>query len=249
MMVTVSQTAMVQPVMQSMVPMRSVLMVLMVSTMDRDSGVHTTRLGASLRDRATLPSPLRGLDPSGGYPSRLHSLRSFRASLGRRFAALTAACPTAAPCGQPEPGARHALRPPRDGAARHARPGPRFARPGRLRRRWASPVPASPCSALRRAPVPAQVRTLPHEPSAARFARLPSALAAVPATQAPWRLPSAGFAGVDSPCVPRPLGACSYALRRVGFHTRRIDDAACGMDHHRRDRLRLIMIVRSKVRV
>ena len=32
-----------------------------------------TRLGASLRDRATLPSPLRGLDPAGGYPSRLRS--------------------------------------------------------------------------------------------------------------------------------------------------------------------------------
>ncbi len=27
--------------------------------------------GASLRDRASLPSPLRGLGPSGGYPSRL----------------------------------------------------------------------------------------------------------------------------------------------------------------------------------
>ena len=38
-------------------------------------------LGASLRDRATLPSPLRGLGPSGGYPSRLRSLRSLRAPL------------------------------------------------------------------------------------------------------------------------------------------------------------------------
>ena len=37
--------------------------------------------GASLRDRATLPSPLRGLVPSGGYPSRLRSLRSLRAPL------------------------------------------------------------------------------------------------------------------------------------------------------------------------
>ncbi len=37
--------------------------------------------GASLRDRATLPSPLRGLGPSGGYPSRLRSLRSLRAPL------------------------------------------------------------------------------------------------------------------------------------------------------------------------
>ena len=47
-------------------------------------------LGASLRDRATLPSPLRGLGPSGGYPSRLRSLRSLRAPLARRLAALAA---------------------------------------------------------------------------------------------------------------------------------------------------------------
>ncbi len=39
--------------------------------------------GAPLRDRATLPSPLRGLGPSGGYPSRLRSLRSLRAPLAR----------------------------------------------------------------------------------------------------------------------------------------------------------------------
>ena len=38
----------------------------------------------------TLPSPLRGLGPSGGYPSRLRSLRSLRAPLARRLAALAA---------------------------------------------------------------------------------------------------------------------------------------------------------------
>ena len=38
--------------------------------------------GASLRDRAALPSPLRGLVPSGGHPSPLRSLRSLRAPLG-----------------------------------------------------------------------------------------------------------------------------------------------------------------------
>ena len=38
--------------------------------------------GASLRDRAALPSPLRGLGPSGGHPSPLRSLRSLRAPLG-----------------------------------------------------------------------------------------------------------------------------------------------------------------------
>ena len=45
------------------------------------SPIPSLVLGASLRDRATLPSPLRGLDPSGGYPSRLRSLRSLRGPL------------------------------------------------------------------------------------------------------------------------------------------------------------------------
>ena len=53
-------TATVQPVMQSVVPM-----------MVTDVPDGSVSLGASLRDRATLPSPLRGLGPSGGYPSRL----------------------------------------------------------------------------------------------------------------------------------------------------------------------------------
>ena len=44
-------------------------------------------LGASLRDRATLPSPLRGLGPSGGYPSRLRSL-----ALAARSACPAARC-------------------------------------------------------------------------------------------------------------------------------------------------------------
>ena len=53
-------TATVQTVMQSM-----------VLNMDTMSLGTTVSLGASLRDQATLPSPLRGLDPAGGYPSRL----------------------------------------------------------------------------------------------------------------------------------------------------------------------------------
>ena len=72
-------------------PMVQTVMVLTVPKMDTGSPMHTMSLGASLRDRATLPSPLRGLDPSGGYPSRLRSLRSLRAPLARRLAALTAA--------------------------------------------------------------------------------------------------------------------------------------------------------------
>ena len=55
---------------------------------DSLSPLHSLNPGASLRDRATLPSPLRGLGPSGGYPSRLRSLRSLRAPLARRLATL-----------------------------------------------------------------------------------------------------------------------------------------------------------------
>ena len=62
------------------------VMLMAVPMMDTESGIHTMRLGASLRDRATLPSPLRGLGPSGGYPSRLRSLRSLRAPLAWRLA-------------------------------------------------------------------------------------------------------------------------------------------------------------------
>ena len=71
MLVVVSQTARVQSVIQTMVPMQSRMLVL---KMVMGPVIRTSRLGASLRDRATLPSPLRGLDPSGGYPSRLRSL-------------------------------------------------------------------------------------------------------------------------------------------------------------------------------
>ncbi len=62
------------------------VMLMAVPKMDTSAVSHTTNLGASLRDRATLSSPLRGLDPSGGYPSRLRSLRSLRAPLARRLA-------------------------------------------------------------------------------------------------------------------------------------------------------------------
>ena len=54
----------------------------MLSTFLLLSPIHKMNTGASRRDRATLPSPLRGLGPSGGYPSRLRSLRSLRAPLG-----------------------------------------------------------------------------------------------------------------------------------------------------------------------
>ena len=92
--------------------------------------------GASLRDRATLPSPLRGLVPSGGYPSRLRSLRSLRGPLARRFASLTAACLPAAVVGCAGAPAVPPLPPHHAGAARPARFGA-AARP--LTRRGGSP--------------------------------------------------------------------------------------------------------------
>ncbi len=71
-----------------------VLVILLVLKMVTDVPDGKVSLGASLRDRATLPSPLRGLGPSGGYPSRLRSLRSLRAPLARRLAALPAVAGT-----------------------------------------------------------------------------------------------------------------------------------------------------------
>ena len=59
------------PVMPVSVMVVQIPMVPMMETLVPDLRMV---LGASLRDRATLPSPLRGLGPSGGYPSRLRSL-------------------------------------------------------------------------------------------------------------------------------------------------------------------------------
>ena len=114
-------------------------------------------LGASLRDRATLPSPLRGLGPSGGYPSRLRSLRSLRAPLARRLAALPAVAGPPPPSSSSTASVARPLWSPRDGAARRARRSARLARPGRLRRLRASPRLAA--AALRASPVPASPRT------------------------------------------------------------------------------------------
>ena len=185
-------TTKVQTVMQSMVPK--------TDTVSPDPSMS---LGASLRDRATLSSPLRGLAPSGGYPSRLRSLRSLRAPLARQLAALVADLASLALAGCAGCGHRH-------GSSRCTP----YVAGCRLRRTPARALPAAPLAALvrallrsapalrsaaRRALVSAPVRTLPPAPPAACCARLPAAPSAPPATQSPWRLPSAGFAGVDSP--------------------------------------------------
>ena len=82
-------TMVTPPMLVAVTPMPTTvqnMMLMAVPKMDTRAVSHTMRLGASLRDRATLSSPLRGLAPSGGYPSRLRSLRSLRAPLARRLA-------------------------------------------------------------------------------------------------------------------------------------------------------------------
>ena len=164
--VPVSPTTM--PALRSMVT-RMLLPVLVIPLVPKMlTGVPDGKvnLGASLRDRATLPSPLRSLGPSGGYPSRLHSLRSLRAPLARRLAPLPA---VAGPPPSSSSSTASVARPPyapRDGVARRARRSARLARPGRLRASprtvaaalRASPVPASPRTALRTTPC-SRVRT------------------------------------------------------------------------------------------
>ena len=59
----------------------------------------------------------------------------------------------------------------------------------------------SPASALRHPVLSIPLSALLPEPPAACFARLPSASSALPATQSPWRLPSVGFSGTDSPSL------------------------------------------------
>ena len=136
----------VQSVMRSMVPMRVT-----------GAGYPVTRLGASLRDRATLPSPLRGLGPSGGYPSRLRSLRSLRAPL-----AAAARCAHRR-CRDDTLGARFDRIVPRTaGSSSRRRCAPRSSRCS-PRSPWpAAPLRAAPrldAAALRASPVPASPST------------------------------------------------------------------------------------------
>ena len=200
------------------------VMLMAVPRMDTSAVSHTMRLGASLRDRATLSSPLRGLAPSGGYPSRLRSLRSLRAPLALASLAL-AGCA----------GSGHRL-----GSVRctpcvagcRLRRAPTCAPLAALVRALLRSAPAL-RSAPRRAVVPAPVRTLPPAPPAACCARLPAAPAAPSATQSPWRLPSAGFPGVDFPIAHTADSAVLTARGGLGFHTRRIPDAGRARVHLR----------------
>ena len=105
----------------------------------------------------------------------------------------------------------HSRRPPRCARRRHSAPHPR-------RQCWLRPSLAfTPRCAPLSAPLPT--------PSAACSARLPSPPPALTATQSPWRLPSAGFTGVDSPSLLPWVLSFPTACRGFGFHTPRIDDA------------------------
>ena len=110
----------------------------MVLKTDTGSGVHTVRLGASLRDRATLPSPLRGLGPSGGYPSRLRSLTLTARSACPAARCAHRRCRTDTPVLHSTAQRAAPPCPPRDRAARRAR----------RRARLARPSPAAPAHAI-----------------------------------------------------------------------------------------------------
>ena len=97
-----------------------------------------------------LKSPVAGAPSDNrSYPSRLRSLRSLRAPLARRFAALPAAGRTRSRQGSTA-SSDGSPRSPRADAPRHARRRPRLARPGRLRRPRASPGLGPVRPALRR---------------------------------------------------------------------------------------------------
>ena len=243
-------TMVTPPMLVAVTPMPTTvqnMMLMAVPKMDTRAVSHTMRLGASLRDRATLPSPLRGLDPSGGYPSRLRSLRSLRAPLARRLADAHRRCrsDTVGAAFDTIVGTTAAFSSRRRFAQRSSQTSPRSPWPAApaagIASGSASAPPAASLAALvrallrstpalrsapRRAAVPAPVRAPPPPPAAACCARLPAAPGAPPATQSPWRLPSAGFAGVDSPIAHTADSAVLTARGGLGFHTRRISDAA-----------------------
>ena len=185
-------TMVTPPMLVAVTPMPTTvqnMMLMAVPKMDTRAVSHTMRLGASLRDRATLPSPLRGLDPSGGYPSRLRSLRSLRAPLARRLASLTAAAGPTRSAQRSTPSSGPPPRSPRAGASRSARRGLRLARPGRLRRLRASP-PARPRHRLR--------QRAAHDP-----------------VQLPLHFPPLKRrGGSDAPLSPAPISRTSMLLDR-----------------------------------
>ena len=134
-------------------------------------------------------------------------------TLARRLAALTAACRSDTSNAMLVAEARFTAEPSsrRRCAPRSSPASPRSPRPAAL----------APGLAPRRALVP----TLLSEPPAPCRARPPAVVSAVPATQSPWRLPSAGFPGADFPIADAASRCLLWTPEAVGSHTPRIDDA------------------------
>ena len=177
---------------------------------DDESGRVASRPGFPLQ------SPLRS--DFRCNPSRLRSLRSLRAPLAAAVRCAHRRCRTDTPLPRFD-----GVVPMTAVASSRRRCAPRSSGRHSVRRRCRLRRP--PARALPGAVVSAPVRTPPPSPPAAFCARLPAAPAALPATQSPWRLPSAGFAGVDSPVASR-ADSRPLTPRRARFsHTPRIDDA------------------------
>ena len=177
----------------------------MLSTFLLLSPIHEMNTGASLRDRATLPRPLRGLGPSGGYPSRLRSLRSLRAPLGpavRRCSVLR----------------RHGGSRPVVFSLR-VRCAPRASQASPH-----SPLTAAPSSGFASAPCHPVAASLRVSLTRRRsHSRTPSCALPRrgPPAHAPRRLSSGSVSGTVLPDVQYPGFGLLYALRRLGSHTPR----------------------------
>ena len=169
----------------------------MLATITSVSPIPLLLLWASLRDRAGLPSPLRGLVPPGGHPSPLRSLTLAARSPcpGGSLRSPPIAWPPAR-CSASAQWQFHRL----------------------IRSRWRCAPGSSPAA-------PSRIGS-PRRHSLSRtppcYPRAPS-----PSAQAPRRLPfGSRIRNLISPVV-RYLGnrVLSHSLRCLGIHTRRTDGA------------------------
>ena len=166
----------------------------MLSAINTDVAESAMGLGASLRDRATLPSPLRGLVPPGGYPSRLHSLRSFSADAWP--------APRRARRRVPGPHDMRTIRAPCSASA--ASSSRRRCAPRSSSASPRSPRPAAPAfaprDALAPAPVQTLVRALPPVPRSPRRARPSRFVSPHPAAQSAAAAPPCRVLRRRFPC-------------------------------------------------
>ena len=210
-------------------PVSTIVRVAMMMTMTSTTTVRMSSasipsamgLGASLRDRATLPSPLRGLVPPGGYPSRLHSLRSFRADAWpaprrarRRVPGPHDMRTIRAPCSASAASSSRRRCAPRSSSASPRSPRPAAPAIGIASARGIGTACAAGDGFAVHRPSHRAMLSRPRRcrPSCGRCRRCLDHLAAhdrpgscrhVPPLKAPRRLHPAGFSGVVSPVVSR----------------------------------------------